>query len=385
MKVELFAEKLRELGVRTVSGIPDSTLRQFCDYIGSEGKDLFERHIVAENEGACIGIAIGEYLSTGVPACVYMQNSGLGNTVNPLTSLAHSDVYGIPILLIVGWRGEPGIKDEPQHKYMGKITLQLLELLDISFAIVDSQTTEEELQGFLKKAMDAFAKKRQYAFVIRRDTFEKRETAPYRNRYLLKRDCAIEMIAEWLRPDDIVISTTGKISREIYEACNKIWGGHKQTFLTVGGMGHAGMIAYRIAERKAGQRVICLDGDGALLMHMGSLAVIGQNPVSNLVHIGINNEAHESVGGMATGAAGLSYAGIAESSGYRKVYRAMDEAGLRKALETIRTEKQMVFLEVFVAIGSRPDLGRPKETAEENREAFMRFLKTDRDEKGRKK
>lgn len=372
MKVEIFTHKVQKLGINTVTGIPDSTLQQFCDYISKN--DIFENHIVTENEGASVGVAIGEYLATGSPACVYMQNSGLGNVVNPITSLANPDVYGIPMLLIVGWRGEPGTKDEPQHKYMGKITLELLRVLDIPYAVVDSQTTEDELDIFLKNARNVFAVNKQYALVVKQDAFEKENNIAYSNNYCMKREEAIEIIVRWLKEDDIVVSTTGKISREMYENCNTIWGNHAQTFLTVGGMGHANMIAYQLAKRKMDQRVICLDGDGALLMHMGSLAVLGSKPANNMIHICLNNEAHESVGGMPTGATGISYAGIAESCGYRKVYHVEEEKALQETLAKIRTDHEMAFLEINVAIGSRSDLGRPKETAEENKISFMEYL-----------
>lgn len=372
MKVEIFAHKVKKLGINTVTGIPDSTLQQFCDYICKN--DIFENHIVTENEGASVGVAIGEYLATGSPACVYMQNSGLGNVVNPVTSLANSDVYGIPMLLIVGWRGEPGTKDEPQHKYMGKITLDLLKVLDIPYAVVDSGTTEDELDGFLEIAGNAFADNKQYALVVKRGAFEKDNNIAYSNNYLMKREQAIEIIVRWLKEDDIIVSTTGKISREMYENCNAILGSHAQTFLTVGGMGHANMIAYQLAQRKTEQRVICLDGDGALLMHMGSLAVLGRKPANNMIHICLNNDAHESVGGMPTGAVGMSYAGIAEKCGYNKVYHVDEEKALQETLAKIRTDHEMAFLEINVAIGSRNDLGRPKETAEENKISFMEYL-----------
>ena len=372
MKVEIFTHKVQKLGINTVTGIPDSTLQQFCDYICKN--DIFENHIVTENEGASVGVAIGEYLATGSPACVYMQNSGLGNVVNPITSLANSDVYGIPMLLIVGWRGEPNTKDEPQHKYMGKITLELLRVLDIPYAVVDSQTTEDELDIFLKNARNVFAVNKQYALVVKQGAFEKENNIAYSNNYCMKREEAIEIIVRWLKEDDIVVSTTGKISREMYENCNTIWGNHTQTFLTVGGMGHANMIAYQLAKRKSNQRVICLDGDGALLMHMGSLAILGRKPANNMIHICLNNDAHESVGGMPTGAAGISYAGIAESCGYRKVYHVVEEKALQETLAEIRKDHEMAFLEINVAIASRNDLGRPKETAEKNKISFMEYL-----------
>ncbi len=375
MKVEAFVEKIRKLGIHTITGVPDSTLRLLCDYINNEGRDIFESHIVTENEGAAVGVAIGEYLATGNPACVYMQNSGLGNAVNPITSLANADVYGIPMLLVAGWRGEPGTADEPQHKFMGKITIPMLEVLAVPYAVVGAETTEEEMEGFLLDAQNAFSHNRQYAFVIKKGAFDKREENRYKNSYSLEREKAVGMIVSWLQPDNLVVSTTGKISRELYEQSNRILGTHRQIFMTVGGMGHAGMIAYQIAKRRGDRRVICLDGDGAALMHLGSLAVIGRHPADNLVHICLNNEAHESVGGMPTGAEGMSYADIAGSCGYGRVYRAANQEELEKALSEIRLCEEMVFLEVQVAIGSRDNLGRPEETARENKAAFMEYVR----------
>ncbi len=375
MKVEAFVQKIQELEIHTIAGVPDSTLRLFCDYINNDGRGIFENHVVTENEGAAIGIGIGEYLATGNPACVYMQNSGLGNVVNPVTSLANADIYGIPMLLLIGWRGEPGTADEPQHKFMGKVTIPMLKVLDIPYAVMGTETSDEEMEVFLQHARSAFAHNRQYAFVIKRGTFDKRDENIYRNRYPLKRERAIEMIVNWLRPGNLVVSTTGKISREVYEQSNKILETHQQIFMTVGGMGYASMIAYQLAKKKVNQKVICLDGDGAVLMHLGSLAVIGRHPVDNLVHICFNNEAHESVGGMPTGAEGAAYADIAKACGYGWVYRAANQEELEKALAEIRLSKEMVFLEINVAIGSRDNLGRPKETAQENKAAFMEYVK----------
>lgn len=375
MKVEAFVQKIRKLGIHTMTGVPDSTLRLLCDYVHNEGREIFESHIVTENEGAAVGVAIGEYLATGNPACVYMQNSGLGNAVNPVTSLANEDVYGIPMLLLIGWRGEPETADEPQHKFMGKVTIPMLTVLEIPYAVVGAETTEEEMDRFLQDAQRAFSHNRQYAFVIKKGAFDKREENIYRNSYPLNRESAIGMIVNWLQPDNLVVSTTGKISRELYEQSDKIWGTHRQIFMTVGGMGYASMIAYQIAKRKGNRKVICLDGDGAVLMHLGSLAVIGRHPADNLAHICLNNEAHESVGGMPTGAEGTSYAGIAKSCGYGRVYRAASQEELEKALAEIRLCKEMVFLEISVAIGSRDNLGRPEETAWENKAAFMEYVR----------
>lgn len=374
MRVEEFVYSLHKLGIETIAGIPDSTLSQFCDYIENNEKSLFKTHIVTENEGGAVGIAIGEYLATGKAACVYMQNSGLGNVVNPITSLAHQDVYGIPMLFLIGWRGEPGIQDEPQHKFMGRITIGMLELLEIDYSIIDCGTTQKELDDIFKKAGKSLSCNKQFAIVIKKGTFDKRELCTYRNKQELAREDAIQEIVKWLQEDDLIVSTTGKISRELYEQMDSIKGNHKQVFLTVGGMGHAKMIAYGIAQRRMGQRVICLDGDGAALMHMGGLAVIGQHPLNNLVHICLDNEAHESVGGMPTGAAGLDYCKIARDSGYPDVYEVSTKAELSEVLREVRNRERLSFIQIKVAIGSRGDLTRPKESPEENKKAFMNMM-----------
>lgn len=371
MKVEKFVQNLQRLEIETITGIPDSILKQFCEYIGNEGKEIFRNHIVPENEGAAIGVVIGEYLATGKPACVYMQNSGLGNIVNPITSLAHPEVYGIPMLLLIGWRGEPGQKDEPQHKFMGRITTGLLELLEIDYAIIDNKATQKDLDDIFERVRESFCCHKQFAIVIKKGTFDKRESCADGNKLGLKREDAIRKIVKWMLKDDLIVSTTGKISRELYEQMDSIKGNHKQAFLTVGGMGHAKMIAYGIAQRKRKQRIICLDGDGALLMHMGGMAVIGRHPADNLIHICLDNEAHESVGGMLTGAAGLDYDRIAQNSGYPCVYKVSSEQELISVLGKIRNEEHMVFIHIKVTIGSRDDLGRPKELPEENKISFM--------------
>lgn len=375
MDIKEYVKKLRELGIETVTGVPDSTLQVFCNYIGSEGKDTFPWQITAANEGAAIGIAIGEYLATGKPACVYMQNSGLGNTVNPLTSLAHTDVYGIPILLMIGWRGEPGMKDEPQHKYMGKITPALLEVLDIRYSVITKDTTEEEFVQALGRAKEDFSRNRQYALIIQKEAFQKADTALYKNDCTLGREEAISTIACWLEEGDLVVSTTGKISREMYEQSDLKIGNHRQTFLTVGGMGHANMIACQLAKRLPERRIICLDGDGALLMHLGNAAVIGEQRPENMVHICLNNRAHESVGGMPTGAPELKLSEIAEQAGYQKAVCVRSKDELQDSLSAIRRERKLTFLEIKVSLGARADLGRPKETAEENKNSFMDAVK----------
>lgn len=373
MKAKALAKTISSLGIRMITGIPDSTLQEFCACLDGEGREMFDSHIVPANEGAAVGLAVGEYLATGKPACVYMQNSGLGNTVNPITSLANHEVYGIPMLLVIGWRGEPGTKDEPQHKFMGESTEALINTLDIPYSIIDASVSEAALSVISAKITEAFAVKKQYALLVKKGTFEKESKKEYRNNNILIREEAIQAIIRWLQPEDVVVSTTGKISRELYENMNAIKQTHEQAFLCVGGMGHANMIAYQMARRSPDKRVICLDGDGALLMHMGSLAVMGSHPVNNLIHICLDNEAHESVGGMYTGARGIEYGDIAKACGYKSVYSAASEGELQEVLSEAGVSRQMCFISIKVSISSRADLARPKETAQENIAQFMRY------------
>lgn len=372
MQVEHFVGQIKGMGIDTLVGVPDSTLKPFCDYIHSDGKGEM-RHYVAANEGTAVGIAIGTYLATGKPACVYMQNSGLGNTINPFTSLAHEEVYGIPMLFLVGWRGEPGTRDEPQHRFMGEVTESLLEVLGISHRIVDGRTTPEELAAILKMAQEEMEQNRCFAIVIKKDTFGKRDFFWYANHYTMVREEAIAAIVKSLQREDVVVSTTGKISRELYEQADRIHGQHQQEFLTVGGMGHASMIAFGIAMEKRDRTVFCLDGDGAVLMHMGALAFLGKQKPENLIHICLNNEAHESVGGMSTGAAGCCFADVAGSCGYENTVTVDGVDALEQELLKARVSRKLCFLEVMVSLSSREDLGRPRESAAENKEHFMNY------------
>lgn len=372
MQAEQFLNQMKRLGIDTLVGVPDSTLKSFCDYMNTDGKGEM-KHYIPANEGAAVGIAIGAYLASGRPACVYMQNSGLGNTVNPITSLANEEIYGIPMLLLIGWRGEPGRKDEPQHQFMGKVTEDMLKILGISYDIIDERTTVPELEEILSVARLEMEKCHQYALVIRKGTFEKRQSEGYQNGNRLVRENAVIGILKSLKKNDVVVSTTGKISRELYEQADRIQGHHQQEFLTVGGMGHASMIAFGIAQERKDKMVYCIDGDGAVLMHMGSLAFLGKQAPENMIHICLNNEAHESVGGMPTGAVGCSYAEIAKACGYQRAVTVDRLEDLDHVLKEWRRFQKFTFVEVKVSLDSREDLGRPRETARENKENFMRY------------
>lgn len=374
MHVKDFIDEMKLIGIDTLVGIPDSTLKQLCVYINSmKDGDIF--HYVPANEGAAVGIAIGSYLSSGKPACIYMQNSGLGNVINPLTSLAHQDVYGIPALFLIGWRGEPGIHDEPQHKFMGRVTCDLLSCMEIKFRIIDANMDQGQLRAIFKEAMMEMALNRQFAIIVKKDTFIADSQGDYTNPYILHREDAIKMMASCWEENDLIVSSTGKISRELYEISKQLNKNQGRSFMTVGGMGHASMIAFGVAVKKTWNRVYCLDGDGAVLMHMGALAFIGKQAQSNLVHVCLNNEAHESVGGMPTGAVGVNYSEIASTCGYKKVYSVSDPETMRDCMDKIKVDWQLTFLEVKVAMDSREDLGRPKEPASQNKSRFMEYCK----------
>lgn len=360
---------IEKMGIEVIAGVPDSTLKQFCD-----GLQLYEghfRHYVTANEGAAIGLAVGTYLASGKPACIYMQNSGIGNAVNPIASLANSDVYGIPMLLLVGWRGEPGVKDEPQHTFQGKITCKLIETMEIPYAIVDAETSEEEVREVLEEAQGHLAENRQFAIIVRKGTFESGKTFAWKNGNQLVREQVIGRLLEMMPKEACIVSTTGKISRELYEQSNRLFGSHDSIFMTVGGMGHASMIAFGLAAAKPDKRVFCIDGDGAVLMHMGALAFIAAHAPGNFVHVMLNNQAHESVGAMPTDCGETDFAALARAAGYAHAERVTDEAGLDCIREQLTQGKGPVFCEIMVSLDSRADLSRPAEAAWENRERFI--------------
>lgn len=372
MKASRLLSQLEHMGIDTIAGVPDSTLKQFCDGVQTyQGK---MSHYVTANEGAAVGAAIGSYLATGRPACVYMQNSGIGNAVNPLASLANGDVYGIPMLFIVGWRGEPGVKDEPQHVFQGKITCQLFETLAVAYSVIDSDTTDEQMDDVLRKAEETLSQGEQFAIIVKKGTFEKEEPFSWANGNPMVREEVLGQILQSLPRDTVIVSTTGKISRELYEQSDAIYGGHENIFMTVGGMGHASMIALGIAEKRPDKKIVCIDGDGAALMHMGALPFIASRAPKNFYHIVINNMAHESVGAMPTGCQQASFAGIAAAAGYRRANTLESPEAVEQIGSLVKTEEGPVLLEIPVSLGARSDLGRPKESARENKEHFMAFL-----------
>lgn len=370
-----FCNQLAKNGINFFSGVPDSLLSNFCAYIADNTKP--NSHIIAANEGNAIALAVGHYLATGRIGLVYMQNSGLGNSVNPLISLADKEVYGIPMLLLIGWRGEPGMKDEIQHIRQGEITLELLKNLKIPFEILP--TSPHMMQRSISKAfdfMDTFSAP--YALVVKKDTFtpyiSKKKTII---RGKLLREEVIKIITDEFNNDEILISTTGKTSRELFEIRENHGYNHERDFLTVGSMGHSSQIALGVALSKSKSQVYCLDGDGALIMHMGSLAIIGNKAPKNLKHIILNNFAHESVGGQSTASSSMDISAIASACGYKKTFRAKDVKGLKYVLSKFRKCTGPALLEIIIKQGSRSDLKRPSLSPKENKKLFMDFLNTD--------
>lgn len=370
MKADKLLNQIENIGIKVIAGVPDSTLKQFCDGLQTHKGAL--KHYVTANEGAAVGLAVGAFLASGSPACIYMQNSGIGNIVNPLASLANDDVYGIPMLFIVGWRGEPGVKDEPQHVFQGKITCKLFDTLDVPYSVADKDTTDEQWQEILTRAKTYLDKNLQFAIIVKKGTFEPDKEFVWKNGNTLNRETVLGKLLQIIPREAYIISTTGKISRELYEQSNAQFGNHDNIFMTVGGMGHASMIAFGVAQEKKDKTIVCIDGDGAALMHMGALPFIASQAPENFRHIVINNQAHESVGAMPTGCQETSFAEVAKAAGYAYTERITDEEGLKQLENKLAGIKGPALYEIMVSLDSRKDLGRPKETAKENRDAFMK-------------
>lgn len=370
MEAGRFAEIL---GADFYTGVPDSQLKGLCNYLMDRYGTDSRHHVIAANEGNCVALAAGYYLAAGKVPVVYMQNSGEGNAVNPIASLTNGKVYAVPMIFVIGWRGEPGVHDEPQHIFQGQITEKLLEVMDIDSAVVDKGTTEEELRAVMAGFENSLRKGRSVAFVVRKGALTFGGAVEYTNKYRIRREEIIRQIAETAGQDP-VICTTGKASRELFEIRKENGQNHGTDFLTVGSMGHSSSIALGIAVQKPERKVWCIDGDGAAIMHMGAMAVIGSAAPGNLVHIVINNEAHETVGGMPTAARTLDFKAVAEACGYAYTAVAENMEELQEELRRAKENRKLTFLEVKCAIGSREDLGRPDTSPLENRDEFMRFL-----------
>ena len=371
IRPDFFIEALREKGINCFAGVPDSLLKNICAYI----TDHFDaaHNIIAANEGAAVGLAAGHYLATGQPACVYMQNSGEGNIINPLASLTDPEVYNIPVLLLIGWRGRPGVHDEPQHVKQGKVTTGLLNVMGVNYEVLAKE--EDKAAKQIDKAAKALANKEVFALVIEKDTFEDYKLQNVEvNDLTMSREEAIQTVAAALDEKDCIVSSTGMISRELFEYRAAQGQGHERDFLTVGSMGHASQIALGIAMAKPDRKVWCFDGDGAAIMHMGSMAIVANKAPKNYIHVVFNNGAHDSVGGQPTVGLKIDLPAVAKAVGYKATYSVDSKSSLPVILSEAKNLEGPVLVEIKVKKGNRKDLGRPTTTPIQNKEALMSFL-----------
>jgi phosphonopyruvate decarboxylase len=374
---KFFYDSLAAYGIDFYAGVPDSLLKNLCAYITDHADEC--HNIIAANEGGAMGLAGGHYLATGQIPVVYMQNSGEGNIINPLASLTDKEVYNIPVLLVIGWRGKPGVHDEPQHVKQGKVTTGLLNVMGIDYTVLSKE--EDKAAKQIAKAVTYMQQTKEcYALVIEKDTFE-----PYSLNsqlstfnFQLSREEAIQTVAAALGDKDVIVSTTGMISRELFEYRAAMNQGHERDFLTVGSMGHASQIALGIALEKQDRTVWCFDGDGASIMHMGSMAIVAQKAPKNYVHVVFNNGAHDSVGGQPTVGLTIDFPAIAKAVGYKVVISVSNKNELEKELSILNSQRSTfggpILIEVRVKKGNRKDLGRPTTTPIQNKEALMDFL-----------
>ena len=368
MDANEFVNGLKECGVGLFTGVPDSLLKPFCDALS--GSPI---HFAAANEGSAVGIAAGYNMSTGKIPCVYMQNSGIGNAVNPITSLTSPDVYGIPTIFVIGWRGEPGVKDEPQHVMQGKVTIEELKVLNVETMVIDGSTEIKDVLGWISSMRVNLSQGNSIALVVRKGALTGSIKEEENDENGIKRESVIECIVK-AAGDDVIVTTTGKTSRELFEVREHLKHDHSHDFLTVGSMGHSSMIALGISmSRDVG--VWCIDGDGAVFMHMGALATIGANSPKKFIHVVVNNSAHESVGGMPTTNTKFNFSKIAEVCGYKHAFRVSDYTQLKSVLSGVKSKTGPIMIEVIAVTGSRADLGRPTTTTKENKEELMKYLR----------
>ncbi len=363
----------KEKGINFFTGVPDSLLKNFCAYISDNVSN--NSHIIAANEGNAIALGVGHFLGTGKPPIIYLQNSGLGNTINPLLSLADPEVYRIPLLLIIGWRGEPGIKDEPQHLKQGRVTVDLLNSVEIKTFEIGPETNNPLL--VIEKAIDHMEKHQSpTSLLIKKGTFEEYKSNREEGfKYELTRESAIKKILSIVDDKSVIVSTTGMTSREVYECREASGESHEKDFLTVGSMGHTSSIAMGLALSQNDRKIICIDGDGSMLMHLGATAIQGVTNKSNFFHILINNAAHDSVGGQPTVANKINLTKIASACGYEHVEKVDNIKDLDNKLKALmQLENGSKFLEILVRKGARSNLGRPSTLPIENRNNFMNNL-----------
>jgi len=372
LNCQQFYNILQENEIDFFTGIPDSLLKDFCAYVSDNTPP--DRNVISANEGGSIGLAVGYHLATNKIPFIYLQNSGFGNIINPLLSIADPDVYSIPMLIMIGWRGEPGGKDEPQHKKQGRVTIAMLDSMQIPYEILPDEP--EAAKNVVEKGVKMMNENSSpFVLVVRKGTFEEYQLQnEISTNYPLNREMAVKLVIDQLGESDIVVSTTGKTSREVFEYREEKGQGHDRDFLTVGAMGHASQIALGIALQKKDRQIFCLDGDGAIIMHMGSLTMGALLKSKNFKHVVFNNGAHDSVGGQPTIAFSIDFCEIARSAGYNVALRAESDKDITGKIKQLRSQDGPAFLEIRVNKGARSDLGRPTRSPVENKADFMQFI-----------
>lgn len=368
-----YLSALSDVGVRFYTGVPDSLLKDLCACLSDTCAD--DAHIIAANEGGAIGLAIGHHLACGRVAMVYLQNSGFGNTVNPLLSLASSEVYGVPMIIVMGWRGEPGVPDEPQHLHQGRVIEKSLTAMEIPYVVLslEESVALSQTQEAVKLAE---SESTPVVILVKKGTFSKYSKAVVPSHLELSREDAISTLASAMPSSSVAICTTGMPSRELFECRAKSDSGHHRDFLCVGGMGHASQIGLAFALEQMERSVFCIDGDGAVLMHLGSFAIIGQSNAHNFIHVVLNNGVHDSVGGQPTVALGIDLCAIAYACGYSSQSKATDFTGVFNAVNLALKSPGPHFIEVLVRPGNRSDLGRPTRSPQQNKVDLMEFIES---------
>lgn len=363
IKVITLIRLLKKNNINFFTGVPDSVLKELSFFLKNHKK-----HVIATNEGAAVSIGIGNYLSSKKVPCIYMQNSGLSNALNPLISIAHKKVYSIPLILIIGWRGSPKIKDEPQHNVKGKITEDILKLLNINYSILRSN---KDIIKFEKQIKFAKKNKSIVACLIEQGTLEKITKINIKeNFYKLNKEYFLKMLLKNIKGSSKIISSTGYNSRELMYLRKKYNFKKSKDFYMVGGMGHTASVAlgYSLNSKN---KTICIDGDGSFLMHLGSIKTAGTFAKNNFKYVLLNNNTHDSVGGQNTYADNINFEKLSKSLGFKKFYSIKDKQNIAKNIKKFINVKKPSFLEVKITNSNIKDLPRPKDLIKIKKE-FMK-------------
>ena len=356
IKTEEFISFLTKKKINFFCGVPDSTLNSFLNALSIKKK----KNVIAPNEGGAVALAMGYYLKTKKIPLVYMQNLGLGNATDPLTSLCAPEVYSIPMVLLIGWRGNPHMKDEPQHLVTGKNTLNILKLFKIKTVIIRSNKSFKSIGKIINHSQKF---KKIVAIVVPPGIFSKLSVKVKKSNLPIRSN-VIEKILRSVKKNTRIISTIGFSSREFFQVKKEKKIKNGKLFLMVGGMGHASATSLGVHLNSGKNEVICVDGDGAFLMHMGNVATAGVYAKKNFKYILFDNNAHESTGVQPTISNKINFKKIASGFGFKKVYELKTKKDVENKLSKIMKLTQPTFIRIVVATGTFKKLERPKDLYE---------------------